>query len=629
MKQQANIKKRITGIILCLMTIVSVLFVSANTNVKNAFAAGETMTVTTSASEVIVDQEVSVTITLNCPAGLSAAQFSLNYDATMFTYVSGDVGGGSYSGIIPIYYMDMDTPTTYTWNLKFKAVKTGTSDFTIQGDTFIDKNVSGFTPAYTNASVKVWAQGSDDATLSTLQVAGFSLNPAFGKWTTDYIVYVDSNTTAVDIVAQATQAAQGGRVEISGHMTDLAFGNNYVTVKSYAPNGKVITYNINIYRLDPPTEPPTTEPPTEPPAWSEVVVDGNSYNISADFTADMIPAGFTSTLYDYKGNEVLAVVNTKLGLDLLYLIDGEQNGKFFIYDKENDKFYPYMVIYSLENGYVVLPNALAETAPADTKEGTFTIGDTEINGLIDNNDKNFSYFYAVNLNGGYSWYSYDSLEGTIQRFHSVAVVTPIDPEDATTEIATEPSNEVDTDNNFASEKESLLAENGNLTKIRNIFFAIAVVLFIVLLALIIVLLTHKSEEKHSKKVEKVDYVKAEKEIDAKETAETEVYVPVDESEAEDIESVYEAAIMKQMAATKEESDDVDDTDDEASEEELSEEENEELESLVEDDMDDDVDLTDTVEMETVVAPEITSAPEEPEDLDHPEIISLDDDEDLL
>ena len=632
MKQQLmKLKKRVMGLSLCLVTILSVLFVSANINIEDVLAAGETMTVTTSASEVIVDQEVSVTITINCPAGLSAAQFSLNYDATMFSYVSGDVGGGSYSGIIPIYYMEMDTPTSYSWNLKFKAIKTGTSDFTIQGDTFIDKNITGFTPAYTNASVKVWAQGSDDATLSTLQVAGFSLNPAFGKWTTDYIVYVDSNTTAVDIVAQATQEAQGGRVEISGHMTDLAFGNNYVTVKSFAPNGKVITYNINIYRLDPPTEPPTTEPPTEPPAWSEVAVDGNSYNISADFTADMIPAGFTSTLYDYKGNEALAIVNSKLGLDMLYLMDGEQNGKFFIYDKVNDKFYPYMVIYSLENGYIVLPNALADSVPGDTKEGTFTIGDNEIKGLIDNNDKNFSYFYAVNLNGGYSWYSYDALEGTIQRFHSVAVVVPEDEEETTTAEVTEPSNEVDTSNNYASENESLLAENGNLTKFRNIFFAVAIVLFIVLLALIIVLLTHKSEEKHSDKTEKVDYVKAEKEIDAKEKAKEVEETPLAAADSEDIESVYEAAIMKQMAATKEDADDtddVDDTDDSDDSEELSDEENEELESLVDDDLDD-VELTDTTEMEPVVVPETKIVPEEPEDTEHPEIISLDDDEELL
>ena len=100
---------------------------------------------------------------------------------------------------------------------------------------------------------------------------------------------------------------------------------------------------------------------------------------------------------------------------------------------------------------------------------------------------------------------------------------------------------------------------------------------------------------------------------------------------EDIESVYEAAIMKQMAATKEDADDtddVDDTDDTDDSDELSDEENEELESLVDDDLDD-VELTDTMEMEPVVVPETQTVPEEPEDTEHPEIISLDDDEELL
>ena len=373
-------KSKIFKLIISIM-LIAVFMVSSFT-MSDVYAAGETMTVTTSAAEVIIDQEVTVTVTLNCPVGLYCAMFNLNYDASMFTYVSGDAGGGSYSGLIPLNYLDSGVPTTYTWTLKFKAVKTGTSEFSIQGDTFIDKNIEGFTPTYTNTSVKVWAQGSDDATLSTLQVAGFTLNPAFGKWTTDYTVYVDSNTTAVDVVAQATQVAQGGRVEISGNTTNLNFGNNYVTVKSIAPNGKVITYNLNIVRLDPPTEPPTTEAPTEPPKWSEVVVDGNSYNISSDFTVEQIPGGFVSTIYDYKGNETLGIVNNTLGLEMLYLVDGDRIGNFFIYDKINNEFYPYMVISSLNNTYIILPEHVAESVPVGSSESEFVIGEYNIKGRV-------------------------------------------------------------------------------------------------------------------------------------------------------------------------------------------------------------------------------------------------------
>lgn len=614
--------KKIISVLLVFVTAVSLLFVSSSSNV---WAAGETMTVTTSASEVIIDQEVTVTVTLNCPTGLYAAMFNLNYDATMFTYVSGDAGGTSYSGLIPLNYMDSAVPTTYSWTLKFKAVKTGTSDFSIQGDTFIDKNVEGFTPAYTNASVKVWAQGSDDATLSTLQVAGFTLQPAFGKWTTEYIVYVDSNTTAVDIVAQATQAAQGGRVEISGNTTNLAFGSNFVTIKSYAPNGKVITYNVNICRLDPPTEPPTTEPPTEPPAWSEVVVDGNSYNISSDFTVDQIPTGFVSTLYDYKGNETLGVVNNTLGLDLLYLVDGEQNGTFFIYDKVADSFYPYIVIYSLDNSYVVLPTGLAENTPASGKESTFTIGEQQIKGLVDEEDGDFSYFYGVNQNGEYGWYCYDSVEGTIQRFHKVAIKTPADNEETTTEPdSLEESQEPDTDNKYASENESLLAENNGLIKIRNIFFAVALALLFILIGLVVFLIAHKSEEKHATN-ENVDYVKMEKEIENSEEKEQENNME-DTGDA-DVESVYDEAISMQLAASKEhlETEDVDEA-----EELLSDEEDEEIERMLEEEDLEDTELTDTMEMEPVVVQEAPSdelaAKKNEEDSEQPEIISLDDEE---
>ena len=88
--------------------------------------------------------------------------------------------------------------------------------------------------------------GSDDATLNAIVVGGANLNPTFAKWTLDYVCYVDNSVTAVNIGATSTQ---GGKVEIAGNYTNLAVGNNYVTITSYAPNGKSMTYNLNIFRL--------------------------------------------------------------------------------------------------------------------------------------------------------------------------------------------------------------------------------------------------------------------------------------------------------------------------------------------------------------------------------------------
>lgn len=614
-------KSKIFKLIISIM-LIAVFMVSSFT-MSDVYAAGETMTVTTSAAEVIIDQEVTVTVTLNCPVGLYCAMFNLNYDASMFTYVSGDAGGGSYSGLIPLNYLDSGVPTTYTWTLKFKAVKTGTSEFSIQGDTFIDKNIEGFTPTYTNTSVKVWAQGSDDATLSTLQVAGFTLNPAFGKWTTDYTVYVDSNTTAVDVVAQATQVAQGGRVEISGNTTNLNFGNNYVTVKSIAPNGKVITYNLNIVRLDPPTEPPTTEAPTEPPKWSEVVVDGNSYNISSDFTVEQIPGGFVSTIYDYKGNETLGIVNNTLGLEMLYLVDGDRIGNFFIYDKINNEFYPYMVISSLNNTYIILPEHVAESVPVGSSESEFVIGEYNIKGRVNEDNKEFSYFYGVNQNGDYCWYCYDSVEGTIQRLNGAIVGEKPGEEETTTVGEGSESQEPDT-NNYESENESLLAENDGLVKIRNIAFIVVIVLSLIVIALIIYIIIHSA---HTKRVTKGEYV-----MDAEdshegveedvESEEKEEFINTASNESpDDIAMMYEEAIMKQMAATSDDTGDgVDDFDDDI---------DEEIDVDTEDDTEDDTDVTDEGANDIGDSEEestVTNVAEESEE--QPEIISLDE-EDLL
>lgn len=538
-----KIKRIISSILVGIMAFLMVSGLEINT----VEAAGESVVVSASTTDVIVGKDVNVTVTLNCPVGLYAAQFELRYDASMFTYVSGDVGGSSYSGSIPISYLESGVPTTISWNFTFRAAKTGTSNFSVVGDTFIDKNVAGFTPAYTDASVKVWAQGSDDATLSTLQVAGATLSPAFAKWTMQYTAYVGTEVTSVDIAAAASQ---GGRIEIAGNTTNLVYGNNVITVTSYAPNGKAMKYTITVVRPEPPTEPPTTEPPTEPPQWTEVEIDDVVYHISPDYSKDMIPQGFEANIVEYGDNEVLAATNNKLKLQLFYLTDEEANGKFFIYDEKEKSFYPFTYIDFVENRYILIDNSKAENTPDDMDTGKVTIGEQQINAFINSEDSGFSYFYAVNQNGVYSWYCYDAIEKTIQRVNDIAMSEEVTEEEETTTPAETLTTEQENTYDYSSENESLKDANEGLTRIRNIAIIVAGVLLVVLIGLIVVLIANKSEKKHSIPDEKVNYAKLEDEIEKAE-AEEEMSATLEASGQEPVIEEMEDEVLEEISVDNE------------------------------------------------------------------------------
>lgn len=368
---------------------------------EKTYASEGTITVKASAGEVIAGNTITVEVKLNNPAGITSANFELIYDGNIFAYVSGMDGSG-FNGVIPFSVTGGATEQTeYKWNITFKANQTGTCNFTIKGYQFIDTDVKDFSPACGSASVNVTAPpapGSDDATLSSIQVGGANLSPAFAKWTVDYVCYVNNSVTSVNIAATSSQ---GGRVEIAGNTNNLAVGNNYVTITSHAPNGKAMKYNLNIFRLEPPTS-------------FKVTIDGKEYNVSSEFDASKVPDGFEVELGSYNGKDVITATGSATGFTLMYLVDSEGNGNFYVYDGKN--FYPYIVISNSENTYYVFDSRKADTSMAG-EEKDVKIKDTAIKGYVDGE---YIYFYAMNSNKKYSWYSYDTVEGTIQRLHTTS-----------------------------------------------------------------------------------------------------------------------------------------------------------------------------------------------------------------
>lgn len=400
--------KKMTTLLLMMSFVMISIFKMDKLNVN---AASNNLSIGINKNQVVSGDTIDVDINFDLEYDIFYATFYVNYDINYLEFVS---SSGNYqpqtnepSGVIPYQIDASRNSKSVNLKLTFKAKNVGDTSISVNDNIFSLYKPGEEDPVRVDipsqsASVKVMAVGSDDATLSSIQVGGANLSPAFAKWTLDYKCYVDNSVTSVNIAAASSQ---GGRVEIAGNTDNLAVGNNYVTITSYAPNGKAMKYNLNIFRL---------EPPTDPPASFKVTMDGKEYNVSSEFDAGKVPDGFEVELGSYNGKDVITATGSATGFTLMYLVDSEGNGNFYVYDGKN--FYPYIVISNSENTYYVFDSRKADTSMAG-EEKDVKIKDTAIKGYVDGE---YIYFYAMNSNKKYSWYSYDTVEGTIQRLRTTS-----------------------------------------------------------------------------------------------------------------------------------------------------------------------------------------------------------------
>lgn len=499
-------KKRLK---LLMVALLAVIISVSGIGPRKVFAAPTgTAVVTAGAASVIAGENITVNVSINATTDIFVAQFQLEYDNNLFEFVSttGPAATMSPAGVIPFQY-DSDITKTLNFDVVFKAKTVGTGKFSITQPVFVgmegDTDVE-IAMTCSDASVQVMAVGSDDATLASLQVAEAGISPEFAKWTMNYTCYVANSVTAVNIAAVASQ---GGKVEVGGNFSNLAVGGNNITVTSYAPNGKTMTYTINVVRLEPPTEPPATEAPTttEPettlaPIEGSVTVGGVKYTIDSGYSSDIIPAGFDASIVSYEGNDVLAAVSTKYNATLFYLMNDKGEGSFFLYDSKNKSFFPYKAVDSGNHRYILADSANADKQPAGCTPGQITVNGVTFDALISDDNGDFAYFYAINDKGVSGWYCYDKVENTVQRMFTVDMGEK--PGETTAPEATKDGDgQTQTEDGRLSSLEdannNLKKDYSDLERTRNLIIAIASVLLVVMLVIIVVMAAHKSEKKRA------------------------------------------------------------------------------------------------------------------------------------
>lgn len=250
---KATIKKNLNWIkhiglfasaVLFLLTInaTSVKAENAQLTGNGSARAGDTITV----SFVVSGTDISM---------LSG---TLNYDSNQLQYISASTMDGWDTTWQGNRFLSEDKNFTHKINgsstvmtISFKLkdnVSTGSSiNVSITGLEGV--NADDFTMGDANYSVSVAAPLSSNTNLSALSVNGLTLSPAFSAGTKNYNVgEVEFATSRLTINATAEDAKSTVRIGD----TDLAVGENTISVTVRAENGDSSTYTITVTRQQDP-----------------------------------------------------------------------------------------------------------------------------------------------------------------------------------------------------------------------------------------------------------------------------------------------------------------------------------------------------------------------------------------
>ncbi len=232
--------------------------------------------------------------------------------------------------------------------------------------------------------------------LTKLEIEGVQLSPAFDKNTIEYEVLLEPGTEKINVIAEKESSVSYvtgvGEVQVSE-------GVNFISVVVTAENGAKKTYIIK-----------ATVPEENP-----IIVNVDDKEMTLVKKSEAMPG---SSDYYVLGSvvindiEVPAYINDITGYVLVALKDSEGNVELYRYDKENASYSKYN-----EFGFNAIRISLvnAPSIPDGYKLEKIVINDIEVEAYTKENS--YPLVYGINLETGKSsFYTYDSLENTIQRY---------------------------------------------------------------------------------------------------------------------------------------------------------------------------------------------------------------------
>ena len=233
--------------------------------------------------------------------------------------------------------------------------------------------------------------------LSSLSIEGAELSPAFDKDTTEYDVVLPNGTTGIHVSGDKESSVS----YVTG-LGDVAVseGVNFISVVVTAENGAKRTYNIRA----------TVE------EESPIIVNVNDTEMTLIRKSESMPSAsdyYTLGNITIGENEIPAYTSEVTGYTLVALKD--QSGNVSLYKYDNDVYTLYK-----EYGFNSLKLSMldATSIPKGYTEGTINVDGNDVKAYI--KEGSMPLLYGMNVETGeINFYSYDSTEGTIQKFEVI------------------------------------------------------------------------------------------------------------------------------------------------------------------------------------------------------------------
>lgn len=353
----------------------------------NIYAATGSIKVSTSTSNITLNNTFTVTVKVSSSSKLGSWQFGLNYDKSKLSLISGDQKVVAYGdGSI--------TNKTYTY--KFKAIATGTAKISVEDTRLIDwdteSNISVSNSSISiNIKEPVVVNYSSDNNLSSLSIDEFELTPSFEKNTLEYTITTLPTTTKIKINATAND----NKAKVSGTGEyEVNEGINEFNIVVTAENGSIKTYTLKV-----------TVPEKNPIIYKFA---NGEYTILRKLP-ETLPNSFSTSTITFNEEEIPCLQNELLGLTLIYIRDNNNNNNnesFHIYDSNKNEINLYNEVGSNEfkiyitnkklniknlNKTTIKINEITTNAYKLTKDGTYYI----ISGINISTGKEDFYLYET------------------------------------------------------------------------------------------------------------------------------------------------------------------------------------------------------------------------------------------
>ena len=353
-----------------------------------------------SSSTVVVGNTLTVTVTLSSSTALGAWEFDINYDSSYLRLTSSTAENNG------TYFVNYGNGSmkSKTYTLKFKALKSGSTNITVGSYDVYDWNEDSMSITKSNKKVTLMTQEELEATYSknnnlkdisvTVGEEKYELDPSFDSDTLEYNVTVPTGTTLVSVLAtksDATASVDGdGEIEVTE-------GLNTIPIVVTAQNGDEKTYTlvINVEDQNP----------------IHVSVDGKNYTVVKSLTLLSAPASFTNTTIQIEGFDIPAFVIVAIGFSLVGFKD--QSGNVLLYRYLDGEYSLYNEFHS--KSYILVPVDFSEEL--DYIKTTVDINGITMDAYKYTEDSNLVIINALNLEtGSENLYLYDSKDGSAILF---------------------------------------------------------------------------------------------------------------------------------------------------------------------------------------------------------------------